>query len=743
MIGEKLNHYSIEGRLGAGGMGEVYLARDTRLDRFVALKFLPESLQRDTSARAALLREARSASRLNHPNVVTIYAVETAGDHEFIAMEYVDGQTLDEWGRSAQGDTAKVIPMLHGIAEALRVAHQAGIVHRDLKPGNVMVAGDGTAKVLDFGIALLTEAERAETTQATFGTTQYTSPEQASGGHVDHRTDLWSLGIIAYELLAGTPPFTGSYPEAVIYSIMHDPAPSLESVRPDCPKGLAELVSRLLSKDPAHRPADAETVIATIDSLLEMTSASVSDDDSGPSVAVLPFDDLSPEHDQDYFCDGVAEEIINVLAQLPGLRVAARTSCFAFKGKKDDIRDIGTKLNVSTVLEGSVRKAGKRIRITAQLINVEDGYHIWSERYDRDLEDGFAVQDDIAAAVSERLRGELLGETAITCESRQTCDISAYEAYLRGRQLWTSRTPSDLKLAAEEFDRALSLDPNYALAHVGLADSHIMLVQAWTEFPQVALPKIRAGLARALALDPNLAEAHASQGLVHAMFEWDFPNAEAAFLRALELNPNYATAHHWYSLYLTITDRLDDALKQADRARALDPLAPAIRMAHWFALMSKSRDDQVIEECNALLEKEPKQQTAHLALSMVYEKRRDYVRALKHILHVQRVLETASDEDLELMAQAAQTGGWIGYHTAALEWLQRRAKTQPVPATYLAEALVRLGRNDEALHYLEQAAEQGDMGLAIALKDSPALDPVRDTERFKAICSRVFASVKR
>lgn len=743
MIGRTLSHYNIESRLGAGGMGEVYLARDTRLDRLVALKFLPESLRRDTAARSALLREARSASRLNHPNVVTIYAVETSGDYEFISMEYVDGCTLSEWGKSVSGDTVRVVPMLQGIAEALRVAHQAGIVHRDLKPGNVMVTADGTAKVLDFGIALLSEAERAESAQATFGTTQYTSPEQASGSHVDHRTDLWSLGIIAYELLAGTPPFTGSYPEAVIYSIMHDPVPPLASVCPDCPSELSDLVGRLLSKEPRDRPASAQEVLATLESFVVISAASGSDDDSGPSVAVLPFDDLSPERDQDYFCDGVAEEIINVLAQLPGLRVAARTSCFAFKGKKDDIRDIGSKLNVSTVLEGSVRKAGKRIRITAQLINVEDGYHIWSERYDRELEDVFAVQDDIAAAVSERLRGELLGETAITSENRQTRDLPAYEAYLRGRQLWSSRTPDNLKLAAGEFEGALSLDPHYALAHVGLADSHIMLVQAWSQSPQIALPKIRAGLARALALDPNLAEAHASRALVHAMFEWDFPKAEAEFLRALELNPNYATAHHWYALFLALARRFDEAVKQADRAYALDPLAPAIRMARWFALMCMNREDEVIEECNTLLEREPDQYAAHVSLSMIYEKRHDYEQALTHGMQTQRWLGPISQEDFEIIAQAARTGGWLGYRTAELEWLQRRAKTEHVPCTYLAEAYARLGQNEEALSHLERAVEEGDMGLPLVLQRSTALESVQDTDRYKVVYGRVFKSMPR
>ena len=735
MVGQTISHYRVSAKLGEGGMGEVYLATDTSLDRKVALKFLPEALSRDREARDRLLREAKAASKLNHTNIVTIYAVEEHNDRDFIAMEYVSGQTLTDWRKAADRSVAEVTSVLAGIAAGLGAAHRGGVVHRDLKPSNVMITDDGAAKILDFGIAILHEAERTAADSSTLGTAQYMSPEQARGDEVDHRTDLWSLGVVAYELLAGQPPFRGDYEQAIIYSILNESAVPLADVRTDLPAELTDLVGQLLQKDPGRRCADADEVVNRLRAV-DKALGSGCDSQPSPSIAVLPFVDLSPERDQEYFCDGIAEEIINAISQVEGLRVAARTSCFAFRGKEGDIREIGSKLNVGAVLEGSVRKAGKRLRITAQLVNVEDGYHLWSERYDRDLEDVFAVQDDIAATVVEKLATRLLGGRRSTVERRHTGNVKAYEAYLRGRHHWNKRDEKSLRRAIREFEEALVVDPHYALAYAGLADSYSLLVQAWALAPQDAFPRARAAALRAIELDDSLAEPYPSLAWIGSHYEWDWQSSERHFRRALKLNPNYATAHQWYAHLLAVLGRDDEAVREAQNAVDLDPLSSIVAVGQIYVMLIAGRLDDVEGLCRKLRRVNPDAPFLGVALGGLYERRGDLDKAGQEYAVGERAFFGADSYPEEIVG-AAMREGWRGYCRSHLTWLHERAAQSYVPAMSFAIDHARLGDAESAIAWLEKAAYGHDEGLPEGLRCEPSLEILRSDERYREIVRRL------
>jgi len=544
---EQILHYRIERKIGAGGMGEVYLATDTRLDRPVALKFLPESLRDNPEARERLLREARAASRLNHPNIVGVYAVEEHQGRDFIAMEYVQGQTLTEYMAGSDRALLPILDTAIQIAAGVKKAHEKEIIHRDLKPGNILLDADGRVRILDFGLARIGGAPHMTKTGSTVGTAAYMSPEQVQGESAEERSDIFSFGICLYELLAGTRPFTGEHEAAVSYAIVHEPHPSLTEHRDDLPRPLIELIDRCLQKDRSARPAsmaDVESTLTGVANQLRRDSAPSDSKSTLPSIAVLPFANMSADPEQEYFCDGIAEDIINNLCHVRGLRIAARTSSFSFKGQNQDIRNIGNSLNVDHILEGSVRRAGKRLRITAQLITVDDGYHMWSERYDRDMEDIFAVQDEIAENVAHALEVRLTDREREIIKKAPTDDITAYDYYLRARQ-WAHQGVSRIEVAIELFRKAIAKDPGFAAAYAGLANVH--------SHEYMYLGRIDSGMAdalsnarKALELDPNLAEAHAAYGYALSLGD-DFGPAQAEFDKAIELNPSLFEAYYLYA----------------------------------------------------------------------------------------------------------------------------------------------------------------------------------------------------
>jgi serine/threonine protein kinase/Tfp pilus assembly protein PilF len=578
-----ISHYKIIAKAGEGGMGVVYRALDTKLNRTVALKFLPPHLLCDDEAKARFEHEAKAASALNHPGIATIYEIDEAEGRCFISMEYLDGGSLKDLLKVREISITEVLNLALQICEGLNAAHEHGAVHRDLKPDNIMLTKRGRAKITDFGLAKLKGVARLTREGTTLGTLQYMSPEHVQGKEIDHRSDIFSFGTVLYEMVTGQLPFKGDNEAAVIHSIStRDPEPMGPS-RSDLPSEIEGIVMRALAKDVASRYQGAEAMLADLQKARDALSAEKSGVDkqaveSRPSIAVLPFTNLSADPDQEYFCDGMAEEIINVLTHVEGLRVVARTSAFAFKGKSGDIREIGRKLDVASVLEGSVRKAGARVRITAQLVSVANGYHIWSEKFDREMQDIFGIQDEISLAIVDRLRVKLLGKHKAELTKHHTENLEAYHLYLKGRYFWNKRTKSAANKAVGYFEQAIEKDPAYASAYFGLADAYVIL-QAYGLAPfEEAYPNAKKAALRALELDDSLAGAHTSMAEIKRIFENDPQGAEQQFRRAIELNPGYATAHHWYSILLGRAGRFKEAAEEGERALELDPLSTIIKL---------------------------------------------------------------------------------------------------------------------------------------------------------------------
>jgi non-specific serine/threonine protein kinase len=583
MIGETLSHYRILSKLGEGGMGAVYAAEDTTLGRRVALKVLPPEMADDPDRLRRFEREAKTVAALNHPNIVTIFSVEESDGTRFITMELVDGESLESRIPSVGLRIKEFFEIAIPLADALNAAHSRGITHRDLKPANIMLTSDGRVKVLDFGLAKLTShddsSEDAQTeirtmslTQegAVLGTVPYMSPEQVQGVGLDHRTDIFSVGIILYEMATGIRPFQGQTQADLISSILRDSPQSATEINAVLPNHLARVLRRCLEKAPDRRFQTALDLRNELESLEQEGDEADSVAAVIPSMAVLPFADFSPDKDQDYFCEGMAEEIINLLVKIDGLRVASRTSAFQIKDSVTDIKEVGEKLNVDTVLGGSVRKAGDRLRITAQLINVDDGYHIWSERYDRTMEDIFAIQDEIAEAIVEALKIELSPEAKADFENKEAeTDPQAYDYYLRGRKAFWEDSKEDYEKARMMFARALLIDANYARAYAGAADCCSFLYM-YFESTKENLREAEAASLKAVEIDPDSASAHASRGLALSLSN-RYDESAREFEQAIELDPKLFEGHYFYARSLFAQGKLDEAATRFAKASEVNP----------------------------------------------------------------------------------------------------------------------------------------------------------------------------
>jgi serine/threonine protein kinase/Tfp pilus assembly protein PilF len=581
--GTRLGSYEIVSLLGRGGMGEVYRARDARLDRDVAIKVLPEDLATDSDRVRRFQQEARAIGALNHPHICQIHDVGPG----YLVLEYIHGAPLG--GPLAPTEAVRLILQ---VADALDTAHQKGILHRDLKPANILVTTDGRVKVLDFGLAkvMTSEQDVTRTTEGTVGgTPAYMSPEQAEGKPLDARSDVFSLGAVLYEVLSGTRAFGGDTAAQVVSAVLRDDPPPL------APPPLERIVRRCLAKQAAERfPSMHEVKVA-----LEDMSRGCGD--LKPSVAVLPFENMSGDKENEYFSDGLAEEIINLLARIPGLRVIARTSAFAFKGKHEDVRKIAIALGVTNVLEGSVRKAGSRIRVTAQLIDAADGSHVWSERYDRELADVFAVQDEIATAITAAFQVTL--SAASTPLRQHTPNLPAYENYLRALHDSQRWTPESLERARACLARAITLDPQFALAHSELGHVFHRLAIYGLMAPRDALPLMRQEVRKALAIDPSLPEGHAMLGTVAAMFDYDWPEAERRFKLALAHDAVPSHVHRYYAHYCLLPlGRAGEGIEHHDIALKEDPLNLVARSERALCLFMADRPADAEDELRHILE---------------------------------------------------------------------------------------------------------------------------------------------
>src|SRR5436190_3790963 len=606
----ELLHYRIKSKIGGGGMGDVFLAEDTRLGRRVAIKFLNQEVSHIPDKLQRFVQEAKAASALNHPNILTVYEIGEVDGQNYIATELIEGMTLREHiALAAPMPLDKVLEAVIQIAEALDAAHRAGIVHRDIKPENVMVRSDGYVKVLDFGLAKLTETGTAaagseETTRAqqlttpgmVMGTIAYMSPEQARGRNVDARSDIFSLGVVMYEMLAGRQPFVGDTASHVIVAILEKQPPALASLGLAVPAEIEAILSSMLEKDAGRRFSNASDLAATLKTLMRRlefeaefheTDASTkifAAAETQNTIAVLPFVNMSRGEDGDYFSDGLAEELLNVLSKIRGLRVAARTSAFSFKGKQTTIAEIGRTLNVASVLEGSIRMAGERVRIAVQLVNAADGYHIWSETYDRTMEDIFAVQDDIAESVVEELRSRLLGDVSpkqVEAEVAEAVkgragDPEAQRLMMLARYFIDRITPEDTAKAIKYLREAVDLDPEFALGWAELArDYAVQAGKAWVPFEH-GYALSREAVDTALAIEPELAEAHALLGRIKSAYELDMKGARAAYAKALELAPGNSVVMDGASVLEFKFGNYDEALALSRKVLSQDPLSGAV-----------------------------------------------------------------------------------------------------------------------------------------------------------------------
>ncbi len=758
MIGSTLSHFKITAKLGAGGMGEVYLAEDTKLGREVAIKVLPAEMAADPSRLERFQREARAVAALNHPNIVTIYSVEEADGTHFIAMELVEGHTLSDEIPAGGLGLGRFFELAIAMTTAVAAAHAKGITHRDLKPANVMVNSEGQVKVLDFGLAKLTEETAApEMTQMptevltqeglVIGTIPYMSPEQVEGKQVDQRSDTFSLGVLFYEMVTGDRPFRGDTSPALMSSILKDVPSSVVDVRADLPRHLGRILNRCLEKDPKHRYSSAADLAYELESFRKEheSDASVSvhqaptsissstpaltptpRSDSGTrvgsvsgastiaealrekSIAVLPFVNRGGKEDDEYFCDGLSEELINALSKLPGLRVTARSSAFQFRGQELDVREVGQKLDVEVVLEGSVRIAGNRLRITTELVNCADGYKLWAERFDGEMKDIFDTQDEIAQAIVEQLQVKLGGRAEEPLIHRGTENLEAYHLLLKARHHMIDFWEPGFVAAHECLEQAIELDPDYAQGYAVLSENYLLRSIFGSMPGSEAFPLVRSTAQRALELDPDLGEAHKGLSIYLGWHDFDWDNALAEARIGIQKSPQSVWSHFYHAGILATMRRGNEAVAAFLPALELDPLNPIIAAHYALMLFYAGQNDAAETEARKALELFPDYWFHYYMLSYVSWRRRD---ADSAITYMEKANELTGGDVPWLNCALAAMSFTFGRTEDAERWLAKVEQlSESTYVTLMGRAVIEIarGNTDEAIAWLERAHAEHD-----------------------------------
>ncbi len=770
--GTEFGPYKIISSIGRGGMGEVYRAQDPRLGRDVAIKVLRQIFATNADRLSLFQQEARITAALSHPNILAVYDVGTAELSPYVVSELLEGETLRDRLNCGAIPVGKAIDLGLQVASGLAAAHQKGIVHRDLKPENLFVTREGRIKILDFGLAQLATPpvdKTAEIATVDYGTTPgvvigtagYMSPEQVRGKSTDHRADIFAFGAILYEMLSGRRAFEGDTSADMLSAMLtHDP-PDLSASNRAIPSALDRVVRRCLEKKVDERFQSVRDVAFALEAISvdSVPSPGVRHRQKHPknsaneagqrspaeiglsgsrtqhsSIAVLPFANLSDSSESDYFSDGLAEELIGALAVVPGLHVAARTSSFHFRGAELDIREIGKELNVGSILEGSVRKSGTQLRIMVQLINVKDGFLLWSRKYDREMVDIFEIQEEIARTiVPEITRGR---EVSTALPPPVTRDPEAYDLYLQGRFLWNKRTAQDLQKAIDCFQRAIARDSGFAKALAGMADCYATQAIYGMRAPQQVIPLAKEAVTRALTIDAGLAEAHTSLGCIKAVYDWDWQGAEQDLRRAIAINPRYSIAHQWYATSCLLpSKRFEEARAELELACGLDPFSLVIQTTVGLQLLLERNGDLAIAKLKKVLEVDENFGMAHYFLGQAYLEQSRHAEAIDELERAVD-LTASSSETIAMLGCAHAVAGHRPKALRLLTQLNNRSRTSYVSAVLLAELLLALGEREQALESLQRAAEMRASDL-VWIKVRPLFDDLRHEPKFAQICNEM------